>query len=86
MEGDELLASVERLGKISRLTCPDCHGALWEIDDQDVLRYRQIQPHTAAITFARRAQEAEEHSSLIRQLLLSDKKDDIAEPALQGDD
>jgi len=40
MEGDELLASVERLGKISRLTCPDCHSALWEIDDQDVLRYR----------------------------------------------
>ena len=40
MEGDELIASVERLGKLSKLTCPDCHGALWEIDDNDVLRYR----------------------------------------------
>ena len=132
MEGEELLASVERLGKISRLTCPDCHGALWEIDDQELLRYRchvghaysaeslnegqsemleealwsavraleeqmvlaqrivdraRKSNHTrAAVVFARRAQEAEEHSSLIRQLLLSDKKDDIAEPALQGDD
>jgi two-component system chemotaxis response regulator CheB len=40
MEGDELIASVEKLGKISRLTCPDCHGALWEISDQDILRFR----------------------------------------------
>jgi len=28
MEGDELIASVEKLGRISKLTCPDCHGAL----------------------------------------------------------
>lgn len=132
MEGDELIASVERLGRISKLTCPDCHGALWEIDDQDVLRYRCHVGHAysaeslnegqsqmleaalwsavraleeqmvlarrivdrarkanhtrAVISFARRAQEAEHHSSIIRQLLLSDKKDDIAEPALQGED
>jgi len=33
MDGKELIAGVERLGKISRLTCPDCHGALWEIND-----------------------------------------------------
>ena len=38
MEGDEFIASVERIGKISKLTCPDCHGALWEIDDEDMLR------------------------------------------------
>lgn len=40
MQPEELIASVEKLGKISRLTCPDCHGALWEIDDEDILRYR----------------------------------------------
>ncbi len=132
MESEELIASVERLGKVSKLTCPDCHGALWEIDDQELLRYRchvghaysaeslddgQSQMLEAALwsavraleeqmmlaqrivdrarksnhiravnTFERRAQEAEEHSSLIRQLLLSDKKDDTAEPVLTGDD
>ncbi|HEX6717607.1 MAG TPA: chemotaxis protein CheB [Pyrinomonadaceae bacterium] len=40
MEADELIASVERLGKVSKLTCPDCHGALWEISDDEILRYR----------------------------------------------
>ena len=40
MEAHELIASVERLGKISKLTCPDCHGALWEINDEDMLRFR----------------------------------------------
>lgn len=40
LDASELLASVERIGRISRLTCPDCHGALWEILDDDMLRYR----------------------------------------------
>ena len=40
MEAGELIASVERLGKISKLTCPDCHGALWEMNDDEILRYR----------------------------------------------
>ena len=40
MEAGELIANVEQLGKISKLTCPDCHGALWEIYDDDILRFR----------------------------------------------
>lgn len=40
MEAEELIASVERIGKISKLTCPDCHGALWEMNDENMLRYR----------------------------------------------
>ncbi len=40
LESDELIASVEKLGNISKLTCPDCHGALWEIRDDDLLRFR----------------------------------------------
>lgn len=129
MEAEELIASVEKLGKISRLTCPDCHGALWEINDDEMLRFRchvghaysaeslndgQSQMleaalwsavraleermmlsqriverarkanHTRAVkVFEQRAQEAEAHSSAIRELLLRDKKGDIAEPTIQ---
>jgi len=132
MEADELIASVERLGKVSKLTCPDCHGALWEINDENMLRYRCHVGHAysaealsegqadmlevalwsavraleeqmllakriverarkanharAAIMFERRAREAEEHSSVIRQLLLSGEKGDIGEPILQSED
>jgi two-component system chemotaxis response regulator CheB len=28
------------LGPSSGFTCPDCHGALWEIDDGETVRYR----------------------------------------------
>lgn len=125
MESDEMLANVEKLGKISRLTCPDCHGALWELHDDDLLRYRCHVGHAfsadalsdgqsqmlevalwsavraleeqmllarriverarkanqprAAKMFEKRAEEAEEHSSAIRQLLLRGKKGAIAE-------
>ena len=30
----------DRLGKVSRFTCPECHGALWEIEEGTMLRYR----------------------------------------------
>lgn len=132
MEADELIASVERLGKVSKLTCPDCHGALWEIDDQELLRYRCHVGHAysaealsegqsqmlevalwsavraleeqmvlarrimerarkanhrrALLAFQRRAQEAERHSSMIRQLLLVSEKGGIGEEVLQADD
>ncbi len=30
----------DMLGKPSRFTCPECHGALWEIEDEGLLRFR----------------------------------------------
>jgi two-component system chemotaxis response regulator CheB len=130
MESAELIASVEKLGKISKLTCPDCNGALWEIYDDELLRYRCHVGHAfsaeslsdgqsqmlevalwsavraleekmilakriverarkanrlkAANLFERRAREAEEHSSVLRKLLLREQKDDIASEMLTG--
>jgi two-component system chemotaxis response regulator CheB len=34
------MAIEEKLGKLSPFTCPECHGALWEISDGSMLRYR----------------------------------------------
>jgi len=36
----EALNKYERPGIPSRFTCPDCHGVLWEIDDERLLRFR----------------------------------------------
>jgi two-component system chemotaxis response regulator CheB len=69
--------------------------ALWSavraLEEQMILaqriveRARKANHERAAIMFERRAREAEQHSGILRQLLLSGEKDDIGEPVLQGD-
>jgi len=34
------MRDMDRLGRRSVLTCPDCNGVMWEIDDDDLLHYR----------------------------------------------
>src|SRR5262245_33326296 len=34
------MRDMDRLGRRSVLTCPDCHGVMWEIDDDDLYHYR----------------------------------------------
>lgn len=34
------LGDDERPGELSGFTCPECHGAMWEINEGDVVRYR----------------------------------------------
>jgi two-component system chemotaxis response regulator CheB len=71
--------------------------ALWSavraLEEQMVLanriveRARRANQERAVRIFERRAREAEQHSSMIRQLLLAAEKGDIGEPVLQtGDD
>lgn len=33
-------SEMEKIGTLSAFTCPSCHGTLWEINGQPVLRYR----------------------------------------------
>lgn len=51
-----------QLGKLSRFTCPECHGMLWEIDEGSLLRYRCHVGHayTAAAMLHAQTTSAEE--------------------------
>jgi two-component system chemotaxis response regulator CheB len=40
------IEQVDRIGKRSGLACPDCHGAMWEIDEGNLVRYRCHVGHT----------------------------------------
>ena len=40
MEGDGLKAGVMELGKVSKYTCPDCHGVLVQIEEGSIVRFR----------------------------------------------
>ena len=40
MEGNALKAGVMNLGKVSKYTCPDCHGVLVQIEEGPIVRFR----------------------------------------------
>ena len=49
LEPEEMIEAVSKLGRISMFTCPECHGALWEIKDGELLRYRCHVGHAFSI-------------------------------------
>jgi two-component system chemotaxis response regulator CheB len=60
----------DTLGRPSRFTCPECHGALWEIEDGPLLRYRCHAGH-AYTDEAMLASQTEEIDRLLGTLLRS---------------
>jgi two-component system chemotaxis response regulator CheB len=44
--GHAAIEQMDRVGKRSGFACPDCHGAMWEIDEGDLVRYRCHVGHT----------------------------------------
>jgi len=34
------MSNMDRMGRRSVLACPDCHGVMWEIDEDELVRYR----------------------------------------------
>jgi two-component system chemotaxis response regulator CheB len=48
--------ALDRLGKLSSFTCPECHGSLWELDDDAVLRWRCHVGHAYTLDSLREGQ------------------------------
>jgi len=44
--GRSSMEEMDRIGRRSVLTCPDCDGVMWEIDEGDLTRYRCHVGHT----------------------------------------
>ena len=63
-ERDSDMATNDRLGERSLLTCPECHGLLWEIKDGDLVRYRCHVGHAYTL----QALEGEQATELDRAL------------------
>lgn len=40
MDTKQFLESVEKIGTLTPFTCPDCHGAIWQIGDEEPLKLR----------------------------------------------
>ena len=40
MNTKQFLESVEKIGTLTPFTCPDCHGAIWQIGDEEPLKLR----------------------------------------------
>jgi two-component system chemotaxis response regulator CheB len=43
--GRSSMSEMDRIGRRSVLACPDCHGVMWEIDEDDLIRYRCHEGH-----------------------------------------
>ena len=44
-KGHSTMQEMDRIGRRSVLTCPDCDGVMWEIDEGNLIRYRCHQGH-----------------------------------------
>lgn len=44
--GRNKMDEMDRIGRRSLLACPDCHGVMWEIDENGLTRYRCHVGHT----------------------------------------
>lgn len=44
--GDRKMSDMDKIGRRSVLSCPDCQGVMWEIDEGDLTRFRCHVGHT----------------------------------------
>ena len=40
LDDPQALTQLERLGELTAITCPDCHGSLWQLTEDKLIRFR----------------------------------------------
>ncbi|WP_309263334.1 chemotaxis protein CheB [Lysobacter arvi] len=63
-ESEDAVATLDRIGTPSRITCPECSGVLWEIKDAQPPRYRCHTGHGYSIAALDKAQGARTDQAL----------------------
>jgi two-component system chemotaxis response regulator CheB len=90
------LEAIEKYGRPSEFTCPECQGVLWELSDKDLLRFRRRAGHAyLAESLHEEQSEIEkdmlweafraikEGAALARRIADSERERDRAEAALR---
>lgn len=49
LDDPRALAELQRLGELTSLTCPDCHGSLWQLREEEFVRFRCRTGHAYTI-------------------------------------
>jgi two-component system, chemotaxis family, protein-glutamate methylesterase/glutaminase len=62
LNSKQLLEAVEAIGSRSTYTCPECHGALWQVKDERLVRFRCYVGHAynASTLLASQSERSEE--------------------------
>ncbi|RPD47858.1 chemotaxis protein CheB [Hymenobacter sediminis] len=79
------IEDVQRLGKQVPLTCPDCGGALWELNHGNVLRYRCHTGHAfTADALLEKSQDVMEETLWVALRMMEERKNLLASMASHG--
>ncbi|WP_188815497.1 chemotaxis protein CheB [Hymenobacter cavernae] len=77
---------VEKLGHQVALTCPDCGGTLWQIDQGRVLRYRCHTGHSfTADSLLNRSQDTLEETLWVALRMMEERKNLLTSMASRGE-
>lgn len=75
---------VPSAARVSRFTCPDCHGSLWEYDDEGVVRFRCRTGHGWSTAALLDEQGAVLENALYAALRVLGERIDLAERMLHS--
>lgn len=70
LDDPRALTQLERLGELSSLTCPDCHGSLWQLREEEFIRFRCRTGHAYTIE-ALLAEQDQALENILRDALRS---------------